>query len=153
MDSTLQRPALVAAQTIPKAPAIVYWIVTALFCLQMSFTAWAQLHLPQVAGEFAHLGFPAYFRVELSWAKLIGAVLFPLNYNVPIARLREKVIEIVKASPHWDGDVVQLQVQEAKATALELRVIASARTSGQKSDLCYMIREQVIEFLQAECPS
>ena len=24
---------------------------------------------------FTHLGFPAYFRVELSWAKLLGVVL------------------------------------------------------------------------------
>src|SRR5438445_25556 len=33
MESTLQRPALVAAKTTPKAKTIVYWIVTALFCL------------------------------------------------------------------------------------------------------------------------
>jgi hypothetical protein len=52
-----------------------FWIVTALFCLQMSFTAYAQLRLPQVAEAFSHLGFPAYFRVELSWAKLLGVVL------------------------------------------------------------------------------
>ena len=32
----------------------------------MSFTAYAQLRLPQVAKVFTHLGFPAYFRVELS---------------------------------------------------------------------------------------
>jgi hypothetical protein len=58
-----------------KARTIVYWIVTALFCLQMSFTAYAQLRLPQVADGFTHLGFPACFRVELSWAKLLGVVL------------------------------------------------------------------------------
>jgi hypothetical protein len=52
-----------------------YWIATALFCLQMVFTAYAQLRLPQVAAMFTHLGFPAYFRVELSWAKLFGVVL------------------------------------------------------------------------------
>jgi DoxX-like family len=28
-----------------------------------------------VAEAFAHLGFAAYFRVELSWAKLLGAAL------------------------------------------------------------------------------
>lgn len=28
---------------------ITYWISTTLFCLQMSFTAYAQLRLPQVA--------------------------------------------------------------------------------------------------------
>jgi hypothetical protein len=55
--------------------SIVYWIATGLFCLQMSFTAYAQLRLPQVAQEFTHLGFPAYFRVELSLAKLLGVVL------------------------------------------------------------------------------
>ena len=44
-----------------------YWIATSLFALQMGFTAYAQLRLPQVAEAFTHLGFPAYFRVELSW--------------------------------------------------------------------------------------
>src|ERR1051325_3157412 len=75
MESTLQKPVLVAAKTSPKAKTIVYWIVTALFCLQMSFTAYAQLRLPQVAESFTHLGFPAYFRVELALAKLLGVVL------------------------------------------------------------------------------
>lgn len=64
-----------------------FWISTVLFALQMSFTAYAQLRLPQVAGAFAHLGFPAYFRIELSWAKFLGVavLLIPL---IP-ARLKE----------------------------------------------------------------
>jgi hypothetical protein len=57
-----------------------FWISTALFALQMGFTAYAQLKLPQVAEMFVHLGFPAYFRVGLSWAKLLGlaALLAPM---------------------------------------------------------------------------
>ncbi len=86
MESTLQEPALVAGKTTRKTKTIVYWIVTALFCLQMSFTAYAQLRLPQVAEAFTHFGFPAYFRVELSWAKFLGVVL--LLAPVP-ARLKE----------------------------------------------------------------
>ena len=39
-----------------------------------------------MAEAFTHLGFPAYFRVELSWAKLLGVVL--LLAPVP-ARLKE----------------------------------------------------------------
>jgi hypothetical protein len=85
METTLQKPALVATRTIPKADTIVYWTATALFCLQMSFTAYAQLRLPQVAEEFTHLGFPVYFRVELSCAKLLGVVLL---LAAPV-RLRE----------------------------------------------------------------
>jgi hypothetical protein len=75
MESTLQKPAPVAVKTTSSAKTIIYWIVTTLFCLQMSFTAYAQLRLPQVAEAFIHLGFPAYFRVELSWAKLLGVVV------------------------------------------------------------------------------
>jgi hypothetical protein len=89
METTLQNPALVIIDTTPKAKTIVswgFWILTALFCLQMGFTAYAQLRLPVVAQAFTHLGFPDYFRVELSWAKLLGvAVLL-----APVAtRLKE----------------------------------------------------------------
>jgi DoxX-like family len=75
MESTLQRPALVAGRINPKARLIAYWIFTAIFCLQMGFTAYAQLRLPQVAQMFQHLGIPDYLRLELSWAKIIGVVL------------------------------------------------------------------------------
>jgi len=86
MESTLRKPALAATRPNPRVTTIVYWIVTALFCLQMGFTAYAQLRLPQVAEMFTHLGFPAYFRVELSWVKLLGVVA--LLAPVP-ARLKE----------------------------------------------------------------
>jgi hypothetical protein len=64
-----------------------FWISTALFALQMGFTAYAQLRIPDVAAAFAHLGFPAWFRIELALAKLAGlaALLVPM---VP-ARLKE----------------------------------------------------------------
>jgi DoxX-like family len=88
MESTLQKTALAAAFTTPKTKTIVYWTVTALFCLQMSFTAYNELASPQVVEVFARLGFPSHaFQVELSVAKILGvlALLLPL---VP-ARLKE----------------------------------------------------------------
>jgi putative oxidoreductase len=59
-----------------------FWIFTALFCLEMIFTAYYELLvLPQAAQAFTRLGFPpAWFRVELSWAKVAGvaALLMPM---------------------------------------------------------------------------
>ena len=75
MESTLQKPIVVGTKTSAKPKALAYWIVTALFCLQMGFTAYAQLRIPEVAQAFTHLGFPGYFRVELSWAKLLGVLI------------------------------------------------------------------------------
>jgi len=87
MEMTLPK---LASLSMPRSRGIVvgFWIATVVFCLQIGFTAYAQLRLPQVAEAFAHLGFPDYFRVELAWAKLIGAVL--LLVPVP-ARIKEWV--------------------------------------------------------------
>ncbi len=71
----------------PKSIVIGYWISTVLLCLQMGFTAFAQMNLPQVAEAFAHLGFPSYFRIELSIAKFLAVVVL-LVPQVP-ARLKE----------------------------------------------------------------
>src|SRR5215813_12996090 len=84
-----RRPAISPADlSFPrsKGTVVAFWMVTILLCLQLGFTAYAQLRLSQVAEMFTHLGFPDYFRAELSWAKLLGVVL--LLAPVP-ARLKE----------------------------------------------------------------
>src|ERR671910_3908178 len=90
MNVTLEGSAALSPMdlSMPRSKGIViaFWTVTALLCLQIGFTAYAQLSLPQVAEAFTHLGFPDYFRVELSLAKLLGVVL--LLAPVP-ARLKE----------------------------------------------------------------
>ncbi|HEV2275979.1 MAG TPA: DoxX family protein [Acidobacteriaceae bacterium] len=87
MESTMQNPALIAGRVNPRALTIAYWLITALFCLEMSFTAYYEL-LPQGAQAFARLGFPGgYFRFELSLAKLAGVVVL-LIPMIP-ARLKE----------------------------------------------------------------
>ena len=83
------RPALSPTNlSIPRSRGVVvgFRSITALFCLQIGFTAYAQLRLPQVAEAFTHLGFPDYFRVELALAKLLGVVM--LLAPLP-ARLKE----------------------------------------------------------------
>jgi hypothetical protein len=70
-----------------------FWIFTALFCLEMSFTAyWELLRLPDAAHAFARLGFSAdSFRIELSWAKVAGviALLLPLRTRGTLCILKE----------------------------------------------------------------
>jgi hypothetical protein len=86
MESTLQNPAALNVRTDGKSKLILFWVFTGIFCVQMAFTAYAQLRLPQVADMFHELGIPDYLRVELSLAKFVGVVL--LLAPVP-ARLKE----------------------------------------------------------------
>lgn len=87
MESNLNTPACVASHTVSKATNVLFWTFTALFCLEMCFTAYYEL-LPQGAQAFARLGFPGgYFRLELSLAKLAGVAV--LLVPVVPARLKE----------------------------------------------------------------
>jgi putative oxidoreductase len=86
-NRTFGPSAFVAHRSGPKAVTILFWVFTALFCLEMSFTAYYEM-TSQGAQAFARLGFPnRYFPIELSLAKLAGVAIL-LVPMVP-ARLKE----------------------------------------------------------------
>lgn len=83
---------------------------------------------------------------------LIGAVLLRTDYTVPVEELRAHLKTLLAATPLWDGEVANLQVTEAFATGIELRILASARNAKDTWDLRCFIREKVIEYLKAHHP-
>jgi DoxX-like family len=69
---------------IMRKSKIAFWTITGLISFFMLFSAgYSGTHKV----EFAHLGFPEYFRIELTTAKIIGALAL-LIPQVP-ARIRE----------------------------------------------------------------
>jgi len=85
-------------------------------------------------------------------AALIGTVMIYLDYTVPVEALRRKVVEIAKASPLWDGKVVNVQVTDFKESSMEIRILVSAATSGRTFDLRCEVREKLVAYLQTEYP-
>ncbi len=71
-----------SANNNPRWLAITFWVFTALFCLEMTFTAyWELMVVHQAVPEFTRLGFASNaFRIELSWFKVAGvlALLLPM---------------------------------------------------------------------------
>jgi small-conductance mechanosensitive channel len=85
-------------------------------------------------------------------AALIGSVIIYLDYTVPVPRVRDELTKIVSRSKLWDGQVVNLQVTDAKADAIELRALVSAANAAAAWDLRCEVREALIAFLQREYP-
>jgi small-conductance mechanosensitive channel len=83
---------------------------------------------------------------------LIGSAFIYVDYRAPVATIRKKFEEIVKASEHWNRQVVNLQVTDARQDTIELRCLASANSAGQAFSLRCEIREKLIDFLQKEHP-
>jgi len=88
----------------------------------------------------------------LEASDLIGEVLLQVDQRVPMERLRAVVEEIVKASPHWDGRVLKVQLNEVREKSMEVRCRVSARNVTESIDLRADVREQVIGWLQRELP-
>jgi small-conductance mechanosensitive channel len=81
----------------------------------------------------------------------IGAVVLYLDYSAPIERIRDKTAEFVTQSK-IDGKVVNVQVTNTSAQAIEVRALLTAPNIAATSDLCAEIREKLIGFLQREYP-
>lgn len=84
---------------------------------------------------------------------LIGSVFLYVDYTVPVEKVREKLMEVARVSPLWDGRVVVLQVSDAtKDHTVELRALLSARSAPAAWDLRCEVREKLMGFLQEEYP-
>src|SRR6266446_7581449 len=65
-----------------KRDTIIYWLTTGAVCAVMAFSA-VNFNLKEplgpMKGAFVHLGYPGYFRIELTVAKVLGvlALLIP----------------------------------------------------------------------------
>ena len=75
-----------------------------------------------------------------------------VDYAVPVDKLRDKLMEIARTSPLWDGSVAALQVSDAKDNVVELRALVSARSAPTAWDLRCEVREKLITYLQQEYP-
>jgi len=85
-------------------------------------------------------------------ADLLGSVFLYMDYTVPIAPLRAELDRIVEGSKLWDRKVKVLQVTDATAQVIEIRILASSADSSISWDLRCLIREGMIDFIQKNYP-
>ncbi|WP_159588445.1 mechanosensitive ion channel family protein [Chelativorans xinjiangense] len=111
--------------------------------------AWDRRRLIIPLNYFMERPFQNWTRDETA---LIGVVLLYVDFSVPVAVLREKAEEIVRASSLWDGETFALQVTDLRETTMEIRVLASGADSGDVFSLRCDIREQLIAFLADNYP-
>lgn len=85
-------------------------------------------------------------------ADLLGTVFLYLDYSVPVEEIRTELRRLLDDSPLWDRKVCVVQVTDATAKAMEVRLLMSAGDSGTLWDLRCLVREQMILFVQEHYP-
>ena len=110
---------------------------------------WDQRRLIVPFSKFISESFENWTRQS---AENMGTVFLHADYRVPVQAVREEAMRLVEASDKWDGRSCSLAVTDATAQSVQLRVVVSARNSGDAWDLRIMLREKLLEFLQREHP-
>ena len=87
-----------------------------------------------------------------SSSSIIGTVYVYADYTLPMDQTRAAATAIVQASRLWDGQVVNVQVSDAREQVMEVRVLASASDSSRAWDLRCEIREKLIAFIRENHP-
>ncbi len=85
-------------------------------------------------------------------ADLLGTAFLWLDYTAPIPAIRAELERICKGEALWDGQVSVTQVTETSEHTLQVRLLVSARNSGDAFDLRCIVRERMLDFLAREHP-
>ncbi|HYZ17876.1 MAG TPA: mechanosensitive ion channel domain-containing protein [Candidatus Acidoferrum sp.] len=85
-------------------------------------------------------------------ANLIGEVYFFADWTLDVEALRAEVPKILSRTKLWDGRVQNCQVVDATDRAVQLRVLLSARNSGDLWDLRCFAREGIAAYLRDHQP-
>ncbi len=76
-----------------------------------------------------------------------------LDYRAPVAAIRAELERICRGEALWDGPgPCVTQVTETSERAIQVRLLVSARSSGDAFDLRCLVRERMLDFLAREHP-
>jgi small-conductance mechanosensitive channel len=110
---------------------------------------WDQRRLVLPITYFTEKPFQNWTRVS---ADILGTVFLYVDYTVPVQAIRDKLQELLDASPLWDRRVGGVQVTGATEHTVEVRALMSATDASKAWDLRCEVREKLIDFIQQHYP-
>ncbi|WKX68670.1 mechanosensitive ion channel family protein [Streptomyces sp. XD-27] len=81
-----------------------------------------------------------------------GTVFLHLDHAAPMEAMREKLHEILRASPAWDGRDWGLAVTDTTPSTIQVRALVTARDADDAWTVRCEVREQLIGWLREEHP-
>lgn len=86
-------------------------------------------------------------------SELLGSVEFDLDWRVSPAGMRSELNRILAATDLWDGRTGVLQVTDAVAGWVRVRVLVTAKDAPTLFDLRCLVRERLVDWMQRYAPA
>jgi small-conductance mechanosensitive channel len=84
--------------------------------------------------------------------QMTGTVFWHLDHSAPVEAMREKLRDILRECPAWDGRAYGLVVTDSTPNTIEVRALVTAKDADDIWTVRVAVREQMISWLVAEHP-
>ncbi|MFF3321838.1 mechanosensitive ion channel family protein [Streptomyces sp. NPDC002889] len=79
--------------------------------------------------------------------QMTGTVFFHLDHSAPVPEMREKIRDILRECPAWDGRDWSLAVTDTTPTTMQVRAVVTAKDADDVWTVRCAVREQLIAWL------
>lgn len=84
--------------------------------------------------------------------QMTGTVFWHLDHSAPLDAMRERLRDILRECPAWDGRAFNLTVTDSTPSTMEVRALATAKDADDIWTVRVTVREQMLRWLAAEHP-
>ncbi|MFH9675719.1 mechanosensitive ion channel family protein [Streptomyces sp. NPDC017405] len=84
--------------------------------------------------------------------QMTGIVYWHLDHSAPLEAMREKLRDILRHCPAWDGRACNLQVTDTTPSTIQVRALVTAKDADDIWTIRVAVREQMISWLATEHP-
>ncbi|MEV4034143.1 mechanosensitive ion channel family protein [Streptomyces umbrinus] len=84
--------------------------------------------------------------------QMTGTVFFHVDHSAPVEEMRDKLRDILRECPAWDGRDYGLAVTDTTPNTMEVRALATAKDADDIWTVRVTVREQMIRWLTAHHP-
>ncbi|MET9079437.1 mechanosensitive ion channel domain-containing protein [Streptomyces sp. NPDC004232] len=84
--------------------------------------------------------------------QMTGTVFWHLDHGAPVEAMREKLRDILRESPAWDGRAYSLVVTDTTPNTIQVRALMTAKDSDDIWAVRVAVRERMLTWLVAQHP-
>ncbi|MER6147026.1 mechanosensitive ion channel family protein [Streptomyces hirsutus] len=84
--------------------------------------------------------------------QMTGTVIWHLDHRAPLDAMRDRLRDILRECPAWDGRAYNLTVVETTPSTIQVRALVTAKDAGDIWTVRVEVREQMIRWLAEQHP-
>ncbi|MFD5714269.1 mechanosensitive ion channel family protein [Streptomyces pharetrae] len=84
--------------------------------------------------------------------EMTGVVFWHLDHSAPVEAMRDKLRDLLRECPAWDGRAYDLSVTDTTPSTMEVRALMTAKDADDVWTVRVAVRERMIDWLVREHP-